>query len=211
MQCLFVMLAGAVGIVALTTGAAAQTEPVDKNFGGPYVGGQLIFGQAFQAGGGSPGPGFLGGVDLGFGIKRDTWNRIELGLELSTGSASFKDSSSPRVDVDVDLDALVMFKGGYGYSLGGSAFGFFRAGVGIVNASYEGSQDENQLEIDGGSSLGVATMVGWDAVYMANESLDLIFGASLRLINFNFDDVQDDMGTFQLNLPAIYGGLRWRL
>lgn len=200
---------GVISLLLLSFEAAAQTEPVDKNFGGAYAGGQLLLGQAYVAGDGSAGPAFLGSLDLGYAIKRDTWNRIELGLELGTGKASFKDKGTPSIDVDLGLDAIVMLKGGYGYSLGGAAFGFFRAGVGMVSASFDGSAGD--VDIDGGSSTGVATMIGWDAVYFADASLDLIFGASLRLINFNFNDVADDRGSFQLNIPSVYAGARWRL
>ncbi len=193
----------------ICSAASAQVDPVDKNFGGPYAGGQVIFGQAYKAGNGSPGAAFLGAADIGFGLKRDTWNRVELGLELATGTASFKDEGALDIDVDIDLNMLVMLKAGYGYSLGGPAFGFFRAGVGMVQSEYEGSS--SGVDIDGGSSTGVASMIAWDAVYMASDKLDLIGGASFRIVNFNFKDISDDRGTFQMNIPSVYGGIRWRL
>ncbi|MCX6127829.1 MAG: hypothetical protein NTX25_02045 [Proteobacteria bacterium] len=128
-------------LIWLGSSLAMADEPVDKNFGGPYAGGQMVLGQGFKVGKGSPGPAYLLGFDLGYGMKRDTWNRIELGLELDTGKASFTDAL-PEGDlkVDLDIDLVMMVKAGYGYSLGSNAFGVFRAGAGIVQASYNGAK-----------------------------------------------------------------------
>lgn len=185
--------------------ALAVYEPEDKNFGGPYVGGQLNLGQSFKAGSGSPGVAYLLGADVGYGIKRDTWNRIEIGAELSTGKAAFTDKS-PAGDVDVilDLDLVMMLKAGYGYSLGGSAFSTFRLGVGIAQAS--GDFKVRGLTTTDMTS-GVAGMLGWDAFYPASPSLDFLAGASYRIFNFKFDDAD----SFQVSMPGIYVGARYRL
>lgn len=193
----------------MTSPLFAQDEPVDKNFGGPYAGGQLLFGQSLKVGDSSPGPAWLISGDLGYGIKRDTWNRLELGVEVGTGGASFKDKNNGGIEVDVDLDLVLMLKGGYGYSLGQKTFGFFRLGAGIAKSTYDGRL--NGGKIDGGSSTGLATMIGWDAVYMADEKLDLIGGASFRFFNYNFKDLPGDTGSFQMNVPSLYAGVRFRL
>lgn len=189
-------------------GFAQSSDPVDKNSSGAFAGAQLLFGQARKVGESSPGPAYLLLADLGYGMKRDTWNRIEMGVELGSGKASFKDKNYD-IDVDLDLDLSMMLKAGYGYSLGDHAFGIFRAGLGIVQASYEGDA-ANNVTIDGGTASGVAAMLGWDAVIPASDSVDFLFGASFRIINLNFDDGPNDTGEFQLNIPAVNAGMRAR-
>jgi hypothetical protein len=181
--------------------ALAQVEPVDKNFAGPYVGGHLNLGQSFKSGSGSPGTAYLLGADVGYGIKRDTWNRIELGAEFSTGKASFSDKSAGvEYDVDLDLDLVMMLKAGYGYSLGDAAFGTFRLGVGVAQASAEiaGATDD---------ASGVAAMIGWDAFFPASQTMDFLFGASYRIFNFKFEGVD----SFQVSMPGVYAGARVRM
>ncbi|HYX39870.1 MAG: porin family protein [Pseudobdellovibrionaceae bacterium] len=184
---------------------ARAEDPVDRNFPGPYVGGQLTLGQAFKAGSGSPGTAYLLGADLGYGIKRDTWNRIELGLELATGKAAFTEKTNlGDVKVDLDLDLVMMLKAGYGYSLGDAAFGTFRIGAGIAQASYEGKLG-GFVATD--NTSGVAAMIGWDAFFPASPTMDFLFGASYRIFNFKFEG-QD---SFQMSFPGLYAGARVRL
>lgn len=184
---------------------ARADEPVDKNFGGPFVGGQMTLGQTFKAGSGSPGTAYLLGADLGYGIKRDTWNRIELGAEVATGKAAFTDKTSlGDVKVDLDLDLVMMLKAGYGYSLGDAAFGTFRIGAGIAQASYEGKLGGF---VDTDDTQGVAAMIGWDAFFPASSTMDFLFGASYRIFNFKFEG-QD---SFQVSFPGLYAGVRVRM
>ncbi|WP_141736044.1 outer membrane beta-barrel protein [Oligoflexus tunisiensis] len=189
----------------LCMGQALAVEPVDRNFAGPYVGGHLNLGQSFKAGSGSPGTAYLLGADVGYGIKRDTWNRIELGAELSTGKSAFTDKTAfGDVDVDLDLDLVMMLKAGYGYSLGDAAFGTFRIGLGVAQASFEGKI--GGLTVTDETS-GVAAMLGWDAFFPASPTFDFLFGASYRIFNFKFED-QD---SFQVSMPGIYAGARVRI
>lgn len=188
---------------------AQSDDPVDKNVGGPYVGAQFVVGQAIKVGDSSPGVAYLVGADVGYVVKRDTWNRLELGLELSTGKASFKDKDFDR-DVDIDLNLVSMVKAGYGYSLGGHSFGVFRAGVGIAQASYDSSLDVGG-KLDGGDSTGIAALLAWDAVVPASDTLDFTFGLSYRILSFNFKDLPNDDGSFQMNIPAAYAGVRVKL
>jgi hypothetical protein len=193
----------ALGFLSFSTGTLAQSEPVDKNVGGPFLGGQLVFGQGVKVGDASPGPAWLMLADVGYGIKRDTWNRIELGLELGTGAATFDDNDNGGVKVDLDLKMVSMIKAGYGYSLGDHAFGILRVGIGMAQAEYEGTLGNQQSTDD---ATGTAAMVAWDAVFPASPTVEFLFGASFRVMNFNFDRVDD----FQLNIPSLYGGTRVR-
>lgn len=185
--------------------ALAVDEPVDKNFGGPFVGGHLNLGQSFKAGSGSPGTAYLLGADVGYGIKRDTWNRIEVGAEFSTGKASFTEKTGAGdIDVDLDLDLVMMLKAGYGYSLGAAAFGTFRLGVGIAQASAD-FKDAGVNVTDDAS--GVAAMIGWDAFFPASPTMDFLFGASYRIFNFKFEGAD----SFQVSMPGVYAGARVRM
>lgn len=189
---------------------AQSTDPVDKNVSGGYVGGQLTLGQAVKVGDTSPGTAYLVGVDVGYVMKRDTWNRIELGLEVATGKAEYRDKQyGAGVDFDLDLKLVTMLKAGYGYSLGDHAFGLFRVGVGIAQADLEGKA--NGATLDAGSASGTAAMIAYDVVFPASDALDFTVGASYRIMSFNFDDIQGNDGDVQVNLPAIYAGARFRL
>lgn len=178
---------------------ALEDAPVDRNNPGPYLGLNLNFGQAQKAGGSSgPGAYWNAAGEMGYVFKRDTWNRIEVGLELGTGGMEFKDRDQINGNVSIDLKSYAMFKAGYGYSLGGHAFGVWRLGAGLAFA-----------ELDGPASLtdkgnGITALVGWDAVFPASEKLHLIGGFNLRYYNFNWDKLD----SFQVNVPAIYGAVR---
>lgn len=185
----------------LSMGQARADEPTDRNFGGPYVGGQMVLGQSFKAGSGSPGSAYLIGADVGYGIKRDTWNRIELGAEIDTGKASFtEDTAFGDLKVDLDLDLVMMVKAGYGYSLGDAAFGTFRIGVGVAQATAKAEGESD-------STSGIAAMIAWDAYFPVSQSADFLFGASYRTFNFKFDQAD----AIQLSFPGLYAGVRVRL
>ncbi len=188
-----------VGSLSILTSASAlaQSEPVDKNVGGPYVGGLFQIGQASSSGASSPGPAWLGSLDLGVGLKRDTWNRIELGVELGKGSLSFENKDK-NIDATVSLDLSAVAKAGYGYSLGDHAFGVFRVGVGIAQASFKGAHD-----------TGLVTLVGWDAVFPATDTIDVSAGFSWRSLQLKFADLGDH--GVQYNVPTLALGARVRL
>ena len=175
----------------------AQSEPVDKNTGGPYVGGVFGLGQSSTTGDSSPGPAWLLGVDVGLGVKRDTWNRIEFGLEIDRGSLGFEQKST-KSESTLDLDLMALFKAGYGYSLGDHAFGFFRAGVGLAQVSYKGESDS-----------GVAYLLGWDAIFPAKDNLDFSVGVNWRAVQVKFDALADS--STQINIPSLALGARVRL
>lgn len=185
-----------------------SSDPVDKNTSGLYAGAQLLYGQARKVGESSPGSVYLIAADLGYGLAKDTWNRIELGVELGTGKASFKDKNYD-IDVDLDLDVSAMLKAGYGYSLGEHVFGFFRAGFGIVEASYSGNL-ANNAKVSGGNASGTTAMLAWDAVVPANDAIDFLFGVNYRILNLNFEEAPGDVGDLQVNIPAVTAGMRAR-
>jgi hypothetical protein len=186
------------------TAYGQTTDPVDKNKPGATLGGGLQFGQANKTGGSNPGLFWNLSGELGYVIKRDTWNRIEFGAELGTGRLMFETDDTPNADVSVDLNGFALFKAGYGYSLGGHAFGIWRIGAGLTAAD---------LDIDvGGASVtdsgqGLIGMIGWDAVFPASDSLDFVAGLNLRHYNFSWDDAD----SFQVNAPAMYVMARARL
>lgn len=188
---------------------AQSVDPVDRNNGGPFAGLGLSLGQAHGVGADSNGLGYLLSADVGYVMKRDTWNRIEFGLELSTGKAEFG-SETNGIDVDyaVDIKFAAMLKAGYGYSLGDHAFGIFRGGFGIVNA--DAKAKGGGASFDFGSSSGTVALLGYDVVFPASETLDFLVGANYRIINLNFDDIQGQSGDVQINIPAISGAARLR-
>lgn len=191
---------------------AQSTDPVDRNNAGPYVGLGLNLGQSHGVGFDDNGTAYLIGADIGYVLKRDTWNRIELGVELQTGKAKIGDDvTNPltgnklSADVDLDLDLVALFKVGYGYSLGDHAFGIFRAGFGIAN----GDAELKMAGLSGSNDIdGTVAMLGYDVVFPANETLDFTVGVNYRIYTLdvegnNFDDLQ-------LNVTALNAGARLR-
>ncbi|MFW7379374.1 MAG: hypothetical protein ACOH5I_11240 [Oligoflexus sp.] len=181
-------------------------EPVDRNFPGPTIGLNLNFGQAQKAGGSSsPGAYWNVAGELGYVVKRDTWKRIELGLELGTGGLEFRDKNQfGSSNVDIDLKSYAMFKAGYGYSLGGQAFGVWRLGAGMAFADAEAGSGLLRGSDEGSA---ITALLGWDAVFPASDVLHLIFGFNFRYFNFKWDNFD----SFQVNVPAIYASARLQL
>lgn len=184
-----------------TLAFAQSTDPVDRNNAGPFGGLNLNLGQAHGVGADDNGTAYLVSADVGYVMKRDTWNRIELGLELGTGKAEFGSKGS---DFVLDLGLVALVKAGYGYSLGDHAFGMFRVGFGIASG-------EGEVEILGGKTSedvdGTVALVGYDVVFPASETLDFTVGLNYRIYNLKGDDVIDN---FQVNVPAINAGARVR-
>lgn len=175
----------------------AQTEPVDKNRSGPFIGGDLHLMRGSTTDGNS-GFGYAGSLDLGYVIKRDTWNRLELGIELGTAKLDLGDMGGVE-NVSLDTSVLAMVKGGFGYSLGDNAFGIWRLGVGL---------GETKLRHAENSFKGDAFIVrlGWDAVIPAGDSMSFVAGIYAQMTDSRFDsDAADDL---ELNVIAVHGGVR---
>lgn len=186
------------GVLASMASAVAAAEPVDKNHSGVFLGGSAQFGQSFQAGSGDSGAAFGLGVEAGFIAKRDTWNRFEIGGELSTASLGFENENSVKISIEDFNQALVKF--GYGYSLGNHVFSVFRVGAGVGQGDYE----IGNFTADAPAIIG---MVGWDAVIPMGDHFDLLFGANYRVYKFTPDDID----SFQLNSTSLYAQARMRI
>ena len=120
----------------LSSTSFSQIEPVDKNDAGLYIGGSVRGGQAYRPGGdGSAGGAFGGGAEFGYVMPRDTWDRVEVGVELSLAEYNFDIEDSRAVKINNSPQVLVKF--GYGYSLGAHTFGIFRVGAGVARADIE--------------------------------------------------------------------------
>ncbi len=179
---------------------AQSTDPVDRNNAGAYAGLGLNIGQGHGVGFEDNGTAYLMSADIGYVMKRDTWNRIEIGLELGSGKVEFGEGN---VDVTTDLGLVALMKAGYGYSLGDHAFGIFRAGFGIANGETEvkniGSASE---DVDG-----TVAMLGYDVVFPASETLDFTVGANYRIYSLDGDN---QVEKFQVNVPSLSAAARIR-
>lgn len=174
----------------------AQTDPVDKNHSGPFVGGDfsIVRGSTTE---GQTGFGYGGALNLGYVVKRDTWNRFEFGIELGSDRL---DLGGKAVDGDVAFNTnfLAMIKGGYGYSLGGNAFGVWRLGVGLA---------ETQIgDKDGSKGDGFVARLGWDAVIPMDHAMSFVVGVYAQKTESRFDSASYD--DISLNAIAIHGGVR---
>lgn len=208
---IFSMLFAIVGISSVSL--AQSVDPVDRNHPGPFAGVQAQFGLASQVSGSGSGPAWGLGADVGYVMKRDTWNRLELGLGIETGAMDFKSSDA---DISMSYLPLVALKAGYGYSLGDHVFGNWRLAVGMASVSIEQSPaTQGGLSFDTDGQAIVSTL-GWDVVLSPDEGSELVFGAQFRIYNVNPDrvtvgSVLVDPDPFQVNVPSIYASFRLRI
>ena len=188
-------------VLGLLWGGAAMAEPVDKNHSGLFLGGGGHFGQSFVAGGDAdPGASFTLLGELGYIVKRDTWNRLEISGELGLGSHSFKADGAPKITIEDYTHTLAKF--GYGYSLGDNIFGIFRVGAGMGFGTYQ----LGNFSTDVSSVIG---LIGYDIVMPAGDHVDFIFGADWRSHNISPDGNDTiDGDSFQMNTTTIYAKAR---
>ncbi len=193
---------------------AQSVDPVDRNQPGPFVAVQAQFGLADQVSGSGSGPAWGLAVDFGYVMKRDTWNRLELGLGLETGGMDFQSNDA---DVTMTYMPLVALKAGYGYSLGDHVFGNWRFAVGMASTTIEQSPDTLNAASFDTDGQAIVSSLGWDVVLSPDEGdSELVFGAQFRIYNVNPDrvrvaDTLVDPNPFQVNVPSVYASYRMRL
>lgn len=185
----------------------AQSEPVDKNFPGPFVGVGFDLGQAQAAGKDSnPDAALQLGAEFGYVMKKDTWNRVELGASIGYANLNMKIDGNK---VKVTQIPQLLLKAGYGYSLGNNVFGVFRLGAGVGLGEYETTV--SSVTTEGDASAFIA-MLGWDVVYPASESTELVFGANFKSYSVNVDDINgQSVESVQVNVPGLMAQVRFRI
>jgi hypothetical protein len=181
------------------------------NKSGVFLGGGLSFGQARPTAGGAPGMVFAAHFEPGYQVKTGSWSRVEVGADIFSGSASFKNDDG-KSQMQLGLGLLV--KAGYGYSLGSGMFGVMKIGLGPVMAKYKGEFQGADVESD--SVTGLATQLAYIMVFPVSSTLDFTGGFSYTHMQFNIDEVKAgsvkaDFDPVGLNLPQAELGLRVRL
>jgi len=206
--------------MAVSSYALADLDPElaaasNKNESGFYVGAGLSLGQAYATGGSNPGVAGLFSVEPGYVASRDSWGRLEASIALGMGMLDFREKDAVSTKVDMDIKLFALAKIGYGWSLGSSMFGIFRAGVGPVIADYEGKANGVTAKSDGSLS-GMAGMLGYDILMPVNDTMDIIGGLQLTHMAFDLDKVKVDGvpvnvdEPINLNIPVIYIGTRFK-
>ena len=190
--------------------AAQSSDPVDKNEGGLFASAGLNLGQSTLAGGDDTPEAVMGfGAEIGYVVKRDTWGRLEFGLAVDSTDLAFKTKDSPATKVEFSAFPQLLIKAGYGYSLGSHAFGLFRVGVGIGNGEFSSTNSGVTSSSDASSTI---TMLAWDAVFPASDSMDLVIGISSKGYNVSPDDINGvTIDSFQVNYQSLYGQVRIKL
>lgn len=189
---------GAVLVWGLMSGAAAA-DPVDRNHSGFGTTLQLGFGQAFKAEDGSPGLGWLVGIEPHYGFAMGTWHRLETGLELGTGYLSFK-RAAPGGKVTMPIGFYGLVKAGYGYWIGENVFGVLRAAVGPAAVQYR-----EKLPLGGDikeNAAGVIWRVGYDIELPVTETFKMVGGAHYQGMNVN----GDKFDSAYIVMPFVSGG-----
>ena len=198
------------GYALLMYSSLLQAEPVDKNFPGPYLAGGVQFGQSYEAGADvSPGTAISYGLDLGYVIKRDTWDRVEFGLELGSASMTYKTKGALTTKVELEGMSHVMLKLGYGYSIGDNVFANLRLGAGLASCDYTATIASLSAS---SKSIAVFRLIAWDIVYPLSDSMDFLLGANMRMYNTSVDEILGvPVDSFQTNFLSFVGQVRLRL
>lgn len=190
-----------------------QSDPVDRNFPGVFLGANLGLGQARENSADGSGIHYSSMLELGYVAKRDTWGRIEFSLGLELSESDLRDLGVRGQDVKVAFGPAVIAKLGYGYSLGSHTFGVWRIGVGLGSASYDGKVSTKRYSADDEVLL---AQVGWDAVFLMSRNVSLTAGLYFRHTSSNFgviekDNGQIDVGSVEFNSLALQFGGRYQL
>ena len=205
---LFLASFAAFVVIDAAPAMAEEVEPVDKNFSGALVGGNIYFGQAISVGDSSPGIAFLSSVEAGWGFARDTWKRTELTFELGAGNLQFKKQSADKATVNVPVSFYGLAKAGFGYSIGSHAFAVMRLGAGPAFSKI--SQKANGVtETADSTAAGYAFTVGMDLVAPATDNFYFVGGAHLRRMSFT-SEIGPNSDVYQINIPLVNLGVRYR-
>ncbi len=187
------------------------------NESGLFLGVRGIFGQGRSTGGGGPGVGYFLALEPGYQVKQDSWNRIEVSTALLVGRVSYREADSTLNGgvgtAKIDFGALI--NGAWGYSLGGAAFGLFKAGVGPIMTSYSLKTDDvGTYKADDLS--GLAWQLAYDVVVPATSQLDVVGGIALVQLQLDPGSLRNGTASFKygrtlhINMPSANIGIRSR-
>ena len=195
-----------------TTGIEANPA----NDSGMFLGAGLSVGQATSTEpGSSSGLATFVTIEPGYQRRSGSFGRLEMSAEFLFGKSSFRlGDGDGKVDLPVGFGVLAKF--GYGYSLGGKAFGIAKVGLGPLMGKYEG-HPKGAGKITSDTVSGLAGMIGWTAVVPISDSLDFTGGISYTHMAFGVSKVKDSGGTsydlnrsVQVNVASADLGLRLR-
>lgn len=229
------MLRLALGIIALSatslsafaagdrlTPDEVQTTGIEANphnESGLYLGAGMLFGQGRTTEpSASTGVAAFGKADIGYQVHRGSWNRLEAGVELLSGTVSYSLAASPKGggDATTTVNVAVLAKAAYGYSLGTKIYGLLTGGLGPAYGKFA-LDDAIAGKLASDTKMGLAWQLGWEVVAPISDALDLTGGLSLTQINFNISSLSAGSATYPYSrnviatVPAVDLGLRLRL
>jgi len=222
---------------AESAGAPAATEPYRQpwrdanndpdivkhdNNSAVFVGAGLGFGQSRATKSGStPDVSFKGFFEPGYQRQLSPWSRMELSGEVFFGSTGFRKGGDDGYKARVPVGFGLLAKAGYGYSLGSSLVGVWKAGIGPVMAKYT-ADAAGDMEIESkGAVWGTAGYLGFSLGMPVSDSLDFNGGIELTHMAFDLGDLRvksggttetvDSGSTLNLNVWQATLGLRLKI
>lgn len=186
-----------VAALGLATGSAGA-DPVDRNYSGFGTTAHMGFGQSFKAEDGSPGLGWLVGIEPHYGFAMGTWHRLETGLELGTGYMSFK-RSSPGGKVAMPIGFYGLVKAGYGYWIGENVFGVLRAGVGPAAVQYKEKIAGTEIKENASAAI---WRLGYEVEIPVSDTFKMVGGAHYQGMTVN----GDKFDSAYVIMPFVSGG-----
>ena len=155
-----------------------------SNESGLFLGAGASVGQGRSTeSGSSPGLAYFGHVEPGYQFNRGDWGRLEASVDVSAGTAAFRTADDKLGKVTTTVPLEVMFKGGYGYSLGQHAVGLVEVGVGPALAKWKIEPNGKSLTSD--TVTGLAYMIGYKVVVPMSSFLDATVGISWSQMQFD--------------------------
>jgi hypothetical protein len=182
---------------------------------GLFIEGQLDIGQSDPAGDSSPGVAFLGGGEVGFSFASGYWQKMEVGLGLSTGSLEYKSKSggnSANVTVDVPMAMMVRF--GMGSVIGRGGIFLWNIAVGSYLTNYEQKFQGTTYKSNSASSS-FAWRFGAKFMMPFSETIQFVGGLQHTQVTVNIDEVKANGQTITnadisdvVNIPQLTLGFR---
>jgi len=234
----FVKFLGVIALMVVSTAAVADDENPTAEWKAPHTaplyesqaksnssavfgGLGLQLGQSRSLEGGSPGLATAVALQLGYTGALSTWRRYEAGVELISGSASYRLAGSDGEKGTLDWKLGFVLTAGYGASLGNNIWGLWQVGVGSVTSAYSADLPNGRSLAGDKPASGLLVRAGYSILAPVADRGEL--SAGLRIAQYRTDvsriktvsaDGSSEMGggkSITLNIPELVVGLRWKM
>ena len=140
------------------------------------------------------------GVEPGFVIQNDMWNKIELGLLVGVQSLSWKNDSYTSTMTPL----VVMPRVGLGHGLGGNLMGVARLGFGMGMTGATSKDVDKKFDFE--SPTGLLASFDYDVVY-GGDTMQFFGGLGVIHQKYDFKKADFKSATENIKNVDVYDGL----